>query len=55
MIEKGEGETHQSAMESARQWWQGLDNSQRTTWQQRVNPLKEREMIAAAWKQSQGF
>ena len=55
VIEKGEDGSRQSAMEAARQWWQSMDNAQRITWQKRVAPLKGREMIAAAWKQSQGI
>ena len=55
IIERGKAGAVQSAMEQARNWWQGLDNGQRNTWQQRVAPPTGREMIAEAWKQAQGL
>ena len=55
LIENGEVEPQQSAMDQARNWWQGLGHRQRNDWQRRVAPLTGREMIAEAWKQVQGL
>ena len=55
IIEKGEDGIRQSAMDQARDWWQGLDNSERNNRQKRLAPLTGREMIAEAWKQAKGL
>ena len=44
-----------SAMEAARDWWGDLDNRARGAWQKRLAPLRGRELIAEAWKQSRGW
>ncbi len=55
LIENGEAGAEQSAMDQARNWWQGLGNRQRNDWQRRVAPLTGRQMIAEAWKQANGL
>ena len=55
VVEKGEDGERQSAMAEARDWWAGLDNGLRGSLQKRLAPLKGRELIAEAWKQTHGL
>ena len=49
-IERGGDAASRAMMADARDWWAGLNRTQRAVWQSRLPGLKGRDLIAEAWK-----